>query len=90
MSAMPPGKRKGGGVREARRGHTYALLALAAMNTFIMWKSSHFICPIMTDGENTPATVNAPPKIAPEAMDFRVAEDISGREARLQVASRGR
>jgi hypothetical protein len=37
----------------------------------------------MTDGENTPAAVNAPPKIAPDAIDFRVAEDISGREARL-------
>jgi hypothetical protein len=43
----------------------------------------------MTDGENTPATVNAPPKIAPDAIDFRVAEDISGRDARLQYRVQG-
>jgi hypothetical protein len=47
------------------------------MNAFIIWKSSSFICEIITDGEYTPAAVTAAPKIAPEATDFSGVVDIS-------------
>ena len=61
-----------------RGGESYALLALAATNAFIIWKSWSFIWAMMTDGAYTPAAVTAAPKIAPEATDFRVVIDIFG------------
>lgn len=60
-------------------GESYALLALAATNAFIIWKSWRFIWAMITDGAYTPAAVTAAPKIAPEATDFRVVVDILGR-----------
>ena len=56
--------------REGQGGRAYALLALAATKAFIMWKSSSFIWPIITDGEYTPAAVTAAPKRAPDATDL--------------------
>jgi hypothetical protein len=68
--------------RKRERG-PHALLALAATKAFIMWKSSSFICATITDGEYTPAAVTAAPKMAPEAIDFRVVRDISAASAAL-------
>ena len=62
-------------------GESYALLALAATNAFIIWKSWSFIWAMITDGAYTPAAVTAAPKMAPEATDFRVVMDILGRWA---------
>ncbi len=56
----------------ASERNTHALLALATRNVFSIWKSWSCICPIMTAGEYTPATVKAAPNIAPEETDFKV------------------
>jgi hypothetical protein len=84
------------GQREDARGRTrkrergpHALLALAATKAFIMWKSSSFICATITDGEYTPAAVTAAPKMAPEAIDFRVVQDISAASAALRTLAQG-
>jgi len=47
---------------------TYALLALAVMKTFSMWKLVNCIWAIITDGENTPEADSAAPKIAPARL----------------------
>jgi hypothetical protein len=45
---------------------TYALVALADRNPFIIWKLVKFICPTIVEGEYMPAAVRAAPNIAPE------------------------
>lgn len=52
----------------ATASKTYALLALAVMKTFSMWKLVNCIWAIITDGEKTPDADSAAPKIAPARL----------------------
>lgn len=57
---------------------TYALLALAAINTFSMWKLARRIWETMTEGRNTPDDAKDAPKIAPAIVVGNIFEDILG------------
>ena len=51
-------------------GKTYALMAVADMNTLSMWKDARLSCVMITAGEVTPANAKAKPKMQPASTLF--------------------